>query len=97
MTSEPREERTLGRWFQQAAKRTVVTVLGVAVLIVGVALLVLPGPGWAVIFAGLALLATEYDWAHRLYTRAKARSKKIYDGAKDKVAARRQARADRSR
>jgi uncharacterized protein (TIGR02611 family) len=29
-------------------------------------MLVLPGPGWAVIFLGLAVLATEYAWAHRL-------------------------------
>jgi len=46
--------------------RVVVTVMGVAILLVGVSMLVLPGPGWAVIFLGLAVLATEYAWAHRL-------------------------------
>ena len=29
-------------------------------------LLPLPGPGWLIIFAGLGLLATEYEWAARL-------------------------------
>ena len=42
------------------------TFLGVGILLVGVSMLVLPGPGWAVIFLGLAVLATEYAWAHRL-------------------------------
>lgn len=51
-----------------------VTVGGVLVILVGVVLLPLPGPGWLVIFAGLGLLATEYAWARRLlaWTRRKA-------------------------
>ena len=32
----------------------------------GVVLLPLPGPGWLVIFAGLAILASEFAWAERL-------------------------------
>lgn len=26
----------------------------------------LPGPGWLIVIAGLAILATEFEWAHRL-------------------------------
>ena len=48
------------------AWRTVVTVLGVAIIGGGIVLLPLPGPGWLIIFAGLGLLATEYEWASRL-------------------------------
>lgn len=50
------------------------TAIGAAILLAGVAMLVLPGPGWALIFLGLAVLATEYAWAHRLlaFTRDKA-------------------------
>lgn len=50
------------------------TTLGVAIVIVGLLLLALPGPGWAIIFLGLAVLATEYAWAHRLlrFTKDKA-------------------------
>lgn len=42
------------------------TVLGVAVIVGGVILLPLPGPGWLIIFGGLGILATEYAWAARL-------------------------------
>jgi len=52
-------------------KRSAVTVAGVALLAVGVVLMVLPGPGLLLIVAGLAVLATEYAWAHRLLKRAK--------------------------
>ena len=46
--------------------RLVVTVLGVAVLGIGIILLPLPGPGWLIIFGGLSILASEYAWAARL-------------------------------
>jgi uncharacterized protein (TIGR02611 family) len=36
------------------------------VFIAGLAMLVLPGPGWAAIFLGLVILSTEFAWAHRL-------------------------------
>lgn len=45
-----------------------VTIVGVAVIVGGVVLLPLPGPGWLIIFAGLGILATEYEWARRLLT-----------------------------
>jgi uncharacterized protein (TIGR02611 family) len=48
------------------AWRIAVTVVGVAVMAGGIVLLPLPGPGWLVIFAGLGILATEYEWAARL-------------------------------
>jgi uncharacterized protein (TIGR02611 family) len=53
------------------AWRIGVTLLGAVVIGVGILLLPLPGPGWLIIFAGLGLLATEYDWAARLLTRAR--------------------------
>jgi uncharacterized protein (TIGR02611 family) len=46
--------------------RVVVTVLGVAVVALGILLLPLPGPGWLIIFGGLSILASEYAWAARL-------------------------------
>ena len=45
------------------ARRIVVSVIGMTVLLVGVALLVLPGPAVVVIPIGLAILATEFAWA----------------------------------
>jgi len=41
------------------------------VLLVGVAMLVLPGPGLIVAPAGLAILATEFVWARRLLARVR--------------------------
>jgi uncharacterized protein (TIGR02611 family) len=47
------------------ARRVIVSVVGATVLLIGVALLVLPGPAFIVIPIGLAILATEYAWARR--------------------------------
>ena len=48
------------------AWRISVSVLGVVIIVAGIVLLPLPGPGWLIIFAGLGLLATEFEWANRL-------------------------------
>ncbi|MBI3849968.1 MAG: PGPGW domain-containing protein [Verrucomicrobia bacterium] len=47
-------------------KRMARTVIGVTVLLIGIALLVLPGPAVLVIPIGLAILAAEFAWAERL-------------------------------
>ncbi|GAA1506176.1 hypothetical protein GCM10009677_43230 [Sphaerisporangium rubeum] len=51
--------------------RIVVGVLGTALVVTGLVLVPLPGPGWLIVFAGLAVLATEFEWAHRLLQFAK--------------------------
>jgi len=48
-----------------AAKRIVLEVLGWTLLLLGIAAIFLPGPGLLGIFAGLALLSHQYDWAER--------------------------------
>lgn len=40
-----------------------VFVIGLAVVVLGIIMLPLPGPGWVVIFAGMAIWATEFVWA----------------------------------
>ncbi|AQS70544.1 TIGR02611 family protein [Streptomyces pactum] len=40
-----------------------VFIVGLAVVVAGAAMLVLPGPGWVVIFGGMAIWATEFVWA----------------------------------
>lgn len=52
-------------WLNTAYK-VAVTVLGVLVVIVGLILVPLPGPGWLIVFIGLTILGTEYHWARRL-------------------------------
>jgi uncharacterized protein (TIGR02611 family) len=63
--------KAIGRFIKRSWKRTAVTVGGSAVVITGLILIPLPGPGWLVVFAGLAILATEYVWARRLLNFAK--------------------------
>ncbi len=50
---------------KSAAKRVVLELLGWILVLVGIAALVLPGPGLLALFAGVALLATQYEWAER--------------------------------
>ena len=68
--------RNVIRWIGRNSKRAGVTVLGFTLILAGIILIPLPGPGWLVIFAGLAVLATEYVWAERALraARRKARS-----------------------
>jgi uncharacterized protein (TIGR02611 family) len=46
--------------------KVVVAVVGVAILLLGIMMIPLPGPGWLVVFAGLAILSIEYVWAKHL-------------------------------
>lgn len=48
------------------ARRLVIAVIGSTVLLIGLAMLVLPGPAVIVIPAGLGILATEFIWARNL-------------------------------
>ena len=57
------------RW----AKRIAISIIGFTVLLIGVAMIVLPGPAFIVIPAGLGILAVEFAWAKRLLVEAKAR------------------------
>jgi hypothetical protein len=52
-------------------KRIVVAVVGGTVLALGIALIVLPGPAFLVIPAGLAILAIEFAWAKRWLRKAR--------------------------
>jgi uncharacterized protein (TIGR02611 family) len=62
------EKPTLRRTYQVG-----VAVLGGLVLAAGVIMIPYPGPGWLVVFAGLAILATEFIWARRVLTFARGK------------------------
>ena len=47
----------------KVARRIVITVVGVTVVLLGVIMLVTPGPGLVVIPLGLAILSIEFAWA----------------------------------
>ena len=57
-----------------AAKRVVLEVLGWLLLVLGLAAIFLPGPGLLGVFAGLALLSQQYDWAARRVEPVKVRA-----------------------
>jgi uncharacterized protein (TIGR02611 family) len=46
--------------------KIIIGIAGFSTILVGIALLVFPGPGWLLIFAGLALLSLEFTFAQRL-------------------------------
>lgn len=69
------------RFMLRNGKRIAITLLGVGLLLAGLAMMVLPGPGLLVIIAGLAVLATEYVWAQRMLNYAKQKAEQ----AKNKV------------
>ena len=52
---------------------------GFTLLLIGVIMLVTPGPGWLVIFLGLTLLAAEFVWARRLMDRMKHEGNRLKD------------------
>jgi len=55
----------------QTARKIVVGVVGGTVILIGLALLVLPGPAFVVIPLGFAILAIEFAWARRWLRRLK--------------------------
>jgi uncharacterized protein (TIGR02611 family) len=61
-------------------RRVIVSVIGVTVLLIGVALLVLPGPAFIVIPIGLAILATEYAWARRWLKKVRRMASNVVSG-----------------
>jgi uncharacterized protein (TIGR02611 family) len=46
--------------------RITVGLVGLTIIVIGIILLPLPGPGWLIIFGGLFVLSTEFEWAERL-------------------------------
>jgi tellurite resistance protein TerC len=79
---------TLPHWMKRilhvenvkVVKRVIVSVIGATVLLIGVALLVLPGPAFIVIPVGLAILATEYAWARRWLKKARRIASNVVSG-----------------
>jgi len=51
------------------AYRIVFGIAAFVVVAIGLALVPLPGPGWAIVFVGLGMLALEFDWAERLLSK----------------------------
>jgi uncharacterized protein (TIGR02611 family) len=76
-------QRLLSSWNVEnieVVRRVIITVIGATVLLIGIALLVLPGPAFVVIPVGLAILATEYAWARRWLKKARRLASDVVSG-----------------
>ncbi len=66
-----------------------VATVGTTLIVVGVILLVLPGPGLVLIALGVAVLASEFAWAERILRRMKQAGSAAADTARSAIAKRR--------
>jgi uncharacterized protein (TIGR02611 family) len=69
----------------RAVRRGTVFLVGTTLLIAGSAMLVLPGPGIAVILLGLVVLSAEFQWAQRVLAWAKDRASDIKTQAQSRM------------
>jgi uncharacterized protein (TIGR02611 family) len=69
----------------RAVRRGGVFLVGMTLLIAGAAMLVLPGPGIAVILLGLVVLSAEFQWAKRVLSWARERFSAIKSQAQARV------------
>ena len=72
-------ERLRQRRTTDLVYRMMVGITGAVVLAGGIVAIPYPGPGWAIVFIGLAILASEFAWAHHTLRIVKSR----YDGFMD--------------
>ncbi|MCB1120123.1 MAG: PGPGW domain-containing protein [Verrucomicrobiae bacterium] len=78
-SSNSPKRRTLKVWWKSVyesepvkwIRRLIILVVGGTVLLIGVALIILPGPAFVVIPLGLAILAVEFTWARRWLHKAR--------------------------
>ncbi|MGY4856771.1 TIGR02611 family protein [Cryobacterium sp. AP23] len=63
----------------RAPYRVLVAVAGLAVITVGLILVPLPGPGWLIVFVGVAVLGTEFPAAHRLTQLVRRQARRVQE------------------
>jgi Putative transmembrane protein (PGPGW) len=70
------------RWFQKlitrfgldalpALRRFLIGTIGFSVVLIGLVMIVLPGPAFIVVPLGVAILASEFAWARRVWRRGR--------------------------
>ncbi|TDD78027.1 hypothetical protein E1293_24940 [Actinomadura darangshiensis] len=80
---------TRGRVHVRLLRKIGVAIAGSALIIAGIAMLVLPGPGIVAILAGLGLLGTEFPTARRLSTRLNTYAKTAWHALRNRFGTRR--------
>ena len=66
-------------------KRFFILLIGGTITLIGVVLIVLPGPAFIVIPIGLSILATEFIWARKILDKVKDRIQRSKDSFGKKV------------
>ena len=74
---------SLSRMTYKLAKRIVVGLVGGTVLLIGIALVVLPGPALVVIPIGLGILSLEFAWAKRWLTKVRTAADELVEGVRN--------------
>lgn len=97
------------RWFHDARAwiharphvhlpyRILVGIVGGLIIIIGLILVPLPGPGWLVVFIGLTVLASEFAFFHRISTWLRAKLHRFWDRVRRHGSPRMRAAADRGK
>lgn len=67
------------------AKHIITAIVGFTILLIGAAMLILPGPGIVVIIAGLMILAGQYLWARRLLKKVKLEVKNTHKAIRSTI------------
>lgn len=57
----------------RGSKKVAVGIIGGIVVLAGLVMVPYPGPGWLVVFAGLAILSSEFEFAERLLSFARSK------------------------
>lgn len=70
-STPPQPSRTAVQAVLRHARRLIILVVGTTVLVLGLIMLVTPGPGLVVIPIGLGILSLEFAWARRLLQRVR--------------------------
>ena len=69
---------SLSRSALRHVRRVIISVVGSTVVVIGVAMIILPGPAFIVIPAGLGILAIEFAWARRLLDQLKEKGSRVF-------------------
>lgn len=87
-TKQVREKVARSKFGQlpSLARKIIVGVIGGTIVLIGIALIVLPGPAFIVIPIGLGILASEFVWARRVVKRGRIFVKRVKRTVSRKVA-----------
>lgn len=80
--SEGDAEVTNWQWAYRGGRKVVVGVLGLTLVLIGLAMVVLPGPAFVVLPAGLAVLSLEFAFARRWLRRLRAMARRATTSAR---------------